>query len=166
VAWSYPPGDAEAAARSIPRCAELTDQLREQAPGVLALGLQPLLWTCLDAGRLDEARRAADDGLAAAATAGLTVAESRMALNRARIALAADDLDQAWRDAEHAVVVSRRTGEPFVTSVATVALADVAERRGEPERARDLLLSVLDDVAASQPQAAHVALRERIAALG
>jgi predicted ATPase len=165
AAWSYPPGDQAAAAACIDRCVTLADELRGQPAGVQAWASQPVLWACLDAGRLADARRAADEGIAAAAAANLSVAESRMALNRARIALAAGDLDLAWHDAEHAITVSRRTGERFVTSIATQALADVAERRGDPGLARDLLFSVLDDVAESQPPAALQALKQRIAAL-
>jgi len=165
AAWSYPQGDQQAAADCGKQCAAIIEQLRSYPPAVRSWALQPLLWAHLDAGHLDEARRAADEGLDTAAAAGLSFAESRMALNRARIALAQNELDEAWRDAEHAAVVARRTGEPFVVSVATQLLADVSERRGEPERARDLLLSVLDDVAESQPSAAVAALRERIAVL-
>jgi tetratricopeptide (TPR) repeat protein len=165
AAWSYPRDDPAAAARCSDECAATVEQLQSQPPAVLAWALQALLWASLDAGRLDMARQAADDALAAATSANLSFAESRMALNRARIALAADDLDRAWQDAERAAVVSRRTGEPFVASVATQLLADVAERRGDRDRARDLLLSVFDEVAESHPPAALAALQERIAAL-
>lgn len=166
AAWSYPAGDPAAAAICAERCAQLVEAVQADPPAVRAWALQPVLWAWLDAGRFDAARDVADAGLAAAAEANLSFAESRMALNRARIALADTDLDAAWRDAEHAALVSRRTGDRFVTGVAAQLLADVALRRGEVERARDLLLSALDDVADSQPPAALTALRDRLATLG
>jgi hypothetical protein len=77
--------------------------------------------------------------------------------------LAADELDDAWTYAERSILAARRTGEAFVASTATQLLADVADRRGDPELARDLLVSILDAVAESQPPSALAAIRERIA---
>ena len=162
TAWSYPAGDAEAAAACVDRCRATVDLVASFGPGVTAWCLQPLIWVNLDAGRLEDARTAADAGLAAASAARLSIGESRMALNRGRIALAENDLDGAWAFAERAIVAARRTGETFVASTATQLLADVADRRGERALARDLLVSVLDAVAESQPPAAAAALRKRI----
>jgi hypothetical protein len=164
TAWSYPPGDRVAAAACIAPCRAAVDAVRGFGPGPTAWCLQPLVWVTLDAGRLDEARPAADEALTAAVAADFSIGESRMALNRARIALAADELDDAWSYAERSILAARRTGEAFVVSAATQLLADVADRRGDRELARDLLVSILDAVAESQPPSALAALRERIAA--
>ena len=166
TAWSYPPGDAAAAAACIEPCRAAVEAVRPYGPGATAWCLQPLVWVTLDAGRLDEARAAADEAIDAAAAAQFSIAESRMTLNRARIALAADELDDAWSYAERSIVAARRTGEVFVASTATQLLADVAERRGDRELARDLLVSILDAVAESQPPSALAVVRERIATYG
>jgi hypothetical protein len=120
------------------------------------------VWVTLDAGRVDEARAAADEAMTAAVAAQFSIGESRMALNRARIAMVGDELDDAWSYAERSIVAARRTGETFVASTATQLLADIAERRGDRELARDLLVSILDAVAEFQPPSALTALRERI----
>jgi hypothetical protein len=163
TAWSYPPGDSSGAAACIEPCRTTVDAVRGYGPGPTTWCLQPLVWVTLDAGRLDEARAAADEALAATVAADFSIGESRMALNRARIALAEDELDDAWSYAERSIVAARRTGELFVASAATQLLADVAERRGDHELARDLLVSILEAVAESQPPSALASLRARIA---
>jgi predicted ATPase/class 3 adenylate cyclase len=162
AAWSYLPGDATAAAQAVPACEQAVEAVRGYGPATLTATLQPLLWVNLDAGNVDAARQVADEGLAAATEAGLSHFESRMALNRARIALACDDLDSAWRYAERAVTLSRATGETFVVTAATQLLSQVAESRGEFSTARDLLASIFDDVADSQSADEVAAFRARL----
>ncbi|HET7311245.1 MAG TPA: adenylate/guanylate cyclase domain-containing protein [Mycobacteriales bacterium] len=163
IAWSYPPGDAEAAAACIEPIRAVIDDVRKYGVGVVTWCLQPLIWVNLDAGKLADARAAADEGLSNALASGLSLRVSRMALNRARISMAEEDLDGAWRYAEQSATAARSTGETFVVSVATQLLADVADRRGDHALARDLLVSILDLVEDSQPLAAVEKLRERIA---
>ena len=163
IAWSYPPADAAAAAACVEPVRAVVEQVRRYGVGVVIWCLQPLIWVNLDAGNIADARSAADEGLAAAMASGLSLRVSRMALNRARIALAESDLDAAWRYAEQSAAAARSTGETFVLNVATQLLADVAEQRGGKGLARDLLVSILDLVEESQPPAAAEALRQRIA---
>jgi hypothetical protein len=150
AAWSYESGDVAGAVAAIPACEQAVAELRAQAPQALSLVLQPLVWVNLDAGRLDAAREAADQGLGAATASGATFVESRMALNRARVDVAAGDSEAAWVHAERAATAARSTGETFVAIVATRLLAQVAEGRGEYATARDLLASVIDAVADTQ----------------
>jgi hypothetical protein len=166
TAWSYPPGEAAGAAACIPRCRATVEEVREYGPVITSWALQPLIWVNLDAGRLEDARAAADEGLTGAETTGMSIRESRMALNRARIAVAESDFDAAWRFGEQAAAAARRTGETFVLSAATQILADVAVARGDTTLARDLLVSILDLVVESQPPAAVAEFRERIAGYG
>jgi ATP/maltotriose-dependent transcriptional regulator MalT len=112
--------------------------------------IQPLIWVCLDAGRLDEARDCADEALEAATTSGVSFMESRMALNRARVDLAAGNLTDAAEFATRAITVARSTDDTFVTTTAVRFLAQIEEREGRYETARDLIASVLDDVAETQ----------------
>ncbi|MDQ1614852.1 MAG: hypothetical protein QOJ60_791 [Actinomycetota bacterium] len=151
AAWSYPAGDSNRAAAAIPECERALEAVRPH--GLLAVGLllQPLVWVNLDAGKLDAARRWADEGMAAAAATGASYLESRMGLNRARVDVAAGDPEAAWSHAEHALITARATGETFVAIVATRLMARLAEAEGEHATARDLLTSILDPVAESQP---------------
>ncbi|HEU5035031.1 MAG TPA: adenylate/guanylate cyclase domain-containing protein [Mycobacteriales bacterium] len=163
AAWSYPPGDRDAAERAIAVC----ERTLAQAGGSTHLSLlilQPLIWVNLDAGHLEAGRRWADEGVAiavAAADGGLF--ESRMTLNRARIAQAMGDLDAAWVDAERSMRTARATGEPFVANAAARLLAQVADARGEYDRARDVLASVLDTLADFAPAAEVAAVHEQLA---
>ncbi len=151
AAWSYPAGDAAGAVAAIPACEEAVAEMRGYGPQALSLGLQPLVWVNLDAGRFDAARAHADEGLAAAASSGASFLESRMALNRARVDVAAGDSDAAWEHGQRALAAARATGDTFVAIVATRLLAEVAEERAEPTTAQDLLASIIDAVADTQP---------------
>jgi hypothetical protein len=164
-AWSYPSGDADGAAAAVPVCEALAEASSPFGPGAVGWALQTVFWTNLDAGRLDRARAAADAALAAAAEADLSILASRMAVNRARMAIVEGDLDGAWSHAENAVRVARASGETFVAAVATQLMADVAARRGDVSVARDLLASVIDDVAESMTQRDADAIVGRIAEL-
>jgi hypothetical protein len=124
-----------------------------------------LFWTNLDAGRTDAARAAADAAVAAAKDADLSILESRMAVNRARMALVEGDHDAAWGHAEHAVRVARSSGETFVVAAATRLMAESAAARGETALARDLLASIIDAVAESMTQADADEVVARIAEL-
>jgi hypothetical protein len=163
AAWSYPAGDTVAAAAAVGICSAGVAAVRSVGPAAEAAALQPLLWVHLDAGHLEDARRCADAGIAAAEKAGLSFVESRFALNRSRIALANGDLDQAWRDAERAVASAHRTGEPFVVVAATEHLAEIAERQGHRGRAAALLVSVLDAMEDVRSPEEIAEVRSRIA---
>lgn len=163
TAWSYPAGDRAAAQAAIAACEHDVEQVRGYPPTLLGFALQPLIWVNLDAGHVDEALRHADDAMTAAAAGGLSLLESRIAVNRARISLAGGDLDEAWQDAERSARVARSTGETFVVVVATRLLADVAEARGDYTLARDLLVSVIDAAAETQRGESVAQLREALA---
>jgi tetratricopeptide (TPR) repeat protein len=165
AAWSYQRGDVAGAERAIEQCARLVEEARPFGPGALGWALQTLFWANLDAGRTDGARAAAEDALAAAVEARLSILESRMAFNRARVAAVESDYDAAWEYAERAVRISRATGEAFVVAAATQLMADVAIARNDTALARDLLASIIDDVAESMTQADVDAVLARIAAL-
>ncbi len=165
AAWSYPPGDLAGARQAIPQCEQLVEESKRYGPGAAGWALQTLFWTNLDAGNTDRARDAADQALAAAGEARLSILESRMAFNRARIAAVQGDYDSAWENAEHAVRVARATGEAFVVAAATQVLADVALARDDLALARDLLASTIDAVAESMTQADVDAVLVRLAGL-
>jgi tetratricopeptide (TPR) repeat protein len=165
AAWSYPSGDVAAAECAIAVCEQLVEEARPFGPGALGWTLQTLFWTCLDAGQTERARVAAEQAFAAAGDARLSILESRMAFNRARIEAADKQWDQAWAHAEHAVRVARGTGEPFVVAAATQLMADVAVARGDIALARDLLASIIDAVAESMTQADADAVVARVAEL-
>jgi predicted ATPase/class 3 adenylate cyclase len=151
AAWSYAPGDPEAALRAVPVCELGVDAAGAVGVSAEAVSLQPLIWALFDAGELDLARGYVERGLARARQAGLAMVEGRMAVNLSRITLAQEDLDTAWSSAEHAVGLARGTGEPFVVVAATEQLVEVAKRRGEYPTAAALLSSIIDAVADFRP---------------
>jgi predicted ATPase len=161
AAWSYPPGDRDAARHAIAVC-ECAYAETGDSRHLSLLVLQPLIWTNLDAGDLDAARRWADEGLAIAAAAPAGLFESRMALNRSRVAQAMGDLEMAWVAAEQAMSTARAQGEPFVANAAARLLAQIAESRGEFDRARDLLASVLDTLADFAPADEVAAVHDQL----
>jgi tetratricopeptide (TPR) repeat protein len=108
--------------------------------------LQALSWAQLEEGDLRAARAAAVEAVALARKAGLSINESRLSLSIAMVDLAAGDYDRAWEHAQDAVDAARRTGDRHLLILGTSRLAEVAARRSELGRARDLLLSVLDHV--------------------
>jgi predicted ATPase/class 3 adenylate cyclase len=163
TAWSYPRGDRPAAAVAATQCERTAEAARHYGSAIWQWCLQPVIWTNLDAGRLDAAQSAADQALAAAT--GMSFRESRAALNSARIAMAADKVDDAWTFGEQATVAARRTGEFFVANAAVQLMADVAERRGDRALARDLLLSIVDVVMERQSTDDARDLTQRIASL-
>ena len=150
AAWGYPSGDVAGAEAAIPQCRRVLDQLRPDGPCVLGLVLQALVWVHLDAGQLEAARSYADEGLVAAAACGTTYMESRMALNRARVDLAAGRKDEARQYAERASSIARLTGDAFVATVAVRMLASIAEGEGRFATARDLVAGIIDGVAETQ----------------
>ena len=165
AAWSYTTGDVDGAANAIPLCRKFAAEAAAYGPGARGWALQTLVWTNLDAGRLEDARAAADAAVAVAAEARLSILESRMSVNRARMAMSQADYDTAWSYAERAVRVARGTGETFVIAVATQLMADVALARGDVALARDLLASIVDAVADSMTQADVDAVVGRLAEL-
>ena len=164
TAWSYPRDDRSAAMSAAARCEGIAEAARQHGSAIWQWCLQPVIWTNLDAGKLDAARAAADQALAV--STGMSFRESRAALNRARIALAADQLDDAWVFAEQATSAARRTGEFFVANAAIQLMADVAERRDDRALARDLLLSIVDLVTERHSTEDARALAQRITSLG
>jgi predicted ATPase/class 3 adenylate cyclase len=164
AAWSYTPGDASGAAAAVPECERAVEVARAGTPGILAWVLQTLLWTNLDAGNLDAARIAGEESAKIFHDAGLSFGESRMELNLARVARAADDTDRAWNHASAAVELARSTGDTFVVLVGMRFLADVAVDRGDPDTARDLLYSALD-IADRDAREQVESIKEQIASL-
>ena len=165
AAWSYTSGDVDGALRAIPMCEQFVEESRPFGPGATGWALQTLFWTNLDAGRREQARSAADAAVAAAADARLSILESRMSFNRARMAVTQADYDTGWAYAERAVRVARATGETFVVAAATQLMADIAVARGDRPLARDLLASTIDAVAESMTPAAVEEVVSRVAAL-
>lgn len=163
TAWSYMSEDRSAASAAARTCERIAQEAQLYGSGIWQWCLQPVIWANLDAGELGAAQAAADQALAV--SAGLSFRESRAALNRARVALAADNLDDAWAFAERATSAARRTGEFFVANAAIRLMADVAERRNDRALARDLLLSIVDLVTERQSTEDATALRERISSL-
>lgn len=159
AAWSYPAGDRAAAAVAVETCRSMLAAAAGAPPGIRSWLLQPLMWVHLDAGDLQAARATADEAVAVAEQAGLSHGESRMTLNRARIELQLDELDDAWADADRAARVARGTGETFVAAAAVRVLAQVAERRDDRQLARDLLASILDNVTDTHAPAEIAAIR-------
>jgi hypothetical protein len=150
AAWSYASGDPAAAARAIPVCERAVEAARHFAPAVLAFTMQPLMWANMDAGFVGAARQCGEEALALTGAAGLSIGESRLAVNLARIAIESGDNATAWRYAERAVEVARGTSDTFVVIVGTQLLAQLAEARGDLRSARDLLVSVFDSVSETQ----------------
>ena len=163
AAWSYASGDPVAAARAIPACERAVEAARQFAPAVVALTMQPLMWANVDAGFVGAARRCGEEALALTSAAGLSIGESRVAVNLARIAIESGDNATAWRYAERAVEVARGTSDTFVVIVGTQLLARLAEGRGDPRSARDLLASVLEAVSETQTVEQLVELRRDVA---
>jgi predicted ATPase/class 3 adenylate cyclase len=149
AAWSYSPGDAAGAEAAIAGCRAALEAGRDFPAGIQTVLLQSLVWVSLDSGRLDEARTAAEAALASATAAG-SFMEGRMALNVARVDLAAGRIADAEAFAGRAVSVARATGDTFVATVATRLMARIAEDEGRFETARDLLAGILDEVAQTQ----------------
>jgi hypothetical protein len=86
-----------------------------------------------------------------------------VAVSLARIAIESGDNATAWRYAERAVEVARGTSDTFVVIVGTQLLARLAEGRGDPRSARDLLASVLEAVSETQTVEQLVQLRRDVA---
>jgi hypothetical protein len=134
----------------IPECLAAVASGADLPLGARPMLLQPLIWVYFDSGQLDSARITVDEALTAAVTSGVSFMESRMALNRARVDFAAGDPTSAAKYASRAVTVARSTGDTFVATTAIRLMARIEEDLGHYAMARDLLASVLDDVAETQ----------------
>ena len=135
-------GELDEAVDALRSAVELHERL-DEGPR-LASALTNLSVALHTSGRFEEEAAVLAQGLRHAEETGNDLFRAYFLVNQASLRAKTGDLDGAVEAANETIALSDRIGIPFLTVNATSVLADVARRRGDFERARELVDVAID----------------------